>query len=334
MYYYSHRQNPRNRGLILGWGLFLALMLSACAGENSAPPPPSPTVGQLTPYWTSTPTPALQREASDSSLTPAPAATPLPTPTPLIYNIVKDDTLTSVAFRNGISLEDLLSANPGIDPNFLTIGMSITIPTAEGSLISLPLPTPIPVTLHSPICYPTSDGGLWCLVLVENNQPHSVENISALISLLTSSSANIPAQVAIPALNLLIPGQAIPLAAFFAPPIPEDALPRAELLTALPISADSKRYLDTGMEISNISIAQSQRQATVTGEVRLSEAGAPARHIYLAAAAYDADGNPIGFRKQEILVELAPGDVLPFDITVFSLGPPIANVEVLCEARP
>ena len=332
MYYYSHRRNSRGRFLILG--LFLALMLSACAGDYAALPPSSPTVGQLTPYWTSTPTPALQREAPDPGGTPSPTAVPLPTPTPVIYNIAKDDTLTSIAFRYGISLDDLLSANPGIDPNFLTIGISITIPTAEGSLISLPAPTPIPVKLDSPTCYPTTDGGLWCLILVENNQPHSVENISALISLQTPSGADIPAQVAIPPLNLLLPKQAIPLAAFFSPPVHKDAYPQVELLTVLPVSADSKRYLNTRVEISDIIIAQSQLQATITGQVVLSDESAQARQIYLAAAAYDAAGNPIGFRKWEILVDLSPGGVLPFDLTVFSLGPQIANVEVLCEARP
>ena len=37
---------------------------------------------------------------------------------------------------------------------------------------------------------------------------------------------------------------------------------------------------------------------------------------------------------EEVLRDIAPGETLSFEVTVFSLGPKISRVEVLVEARP
>ena len=63
-----------------------------------------------------------------------------------------------------------------------------------------------------------------------------------------------------------------------------------------------------------------------------AEAGPAA--VWVAASAYDAENNIVGIRKwvaddTEILEEQ-----VEFDFLVYSLGPPIASVEVLVEARP
>ena len=58
------------------------------------------------------------------------APTPTPAPTPIVYVIKKGDFLNKVAAAHGITLEELMAANPDIkDPNKIVEGQRITIPT-------------------------------------------------------------------------------------------------------------------------------------------------------------------------------------------------------------
>jgi len=73
------------------------------------------------------------------SPTPAPSRsiepTPTPAPTPTTYVIRAGDTLSKIATEHGLSLDQLLVANPDItDPNLIT----------EGQQIIIPAPTPEP----------------------------------------------------------------------------------------------------------------------------------------------------------------------------------------------
>lgn len=58
---------------------------------------------------------------------------PMPTPCPggNFYTIRAGDTLFAISRRFNVSLDDLLEANPGIDPNRLMIGQRICIPLPE-----------------------------------------------------------------------------------------------------------------------------------------------------------------------------------------------------------
>jgi nucleoid-associated protein YgaU len=57
------------------------------------------------------------------------APTPTPAPTPVVYIIKSGDTLSKIAVANGLTIEQLLEANPEIkDPNKIVVGNSIIIP--------------------------------------------------------------------------------------------------------------------------------------------------------------------------------------------------------------
>lgn len=45
-----------------------------------------------------------------------------------VYSIQSGDTLSAIASRFGVSLSDLMNANPGVNPNRLQIGQKIVIP--------------------------------------------------------------------------------------------------------------------------------------------------------------------------------------------------------------
>jgi hypothetical protein len=73
--------------------------------------------------------------ASPSASTAAVASaslepTPQPTPTPFTYTVVPKDTLTRIAKRFGVTVDQILAANPLItDANVLKIGDKLVIPT-------------------------------------------------------------------------------------------------------------------------------------------------------------------------------------------------------------
>jgi LysM repeat protein len=58
----------------------------------------------------------------------------VPAPTPVLYTIKKNDILSKIASAHGVTLEELLAANPQIkNPNKITEGQVITIPAPSGA---------------------------------------------------------------------------------------------------------------------------------------------------------------------------------------------------------
>jgi LysM repeat protein len=261
-----------------------------------------------------------------------------------LHTIAKGDTLLGIAIKYGLKLEDLQAANPEVDANLLVIGQALIIPLA-GVTTPTPIatPTPAPAALSAPHCYPAADGGLWCLLLARNEGPLALENLSAWVGLFSVSGEAQASQVAVSPLNLLPAGQAAPLAAYFSAPAPAEATPRAGLLTALTVPVSDTRYLTATLQIDALEIDASGLQATVEGQVKLPAGGPPAAVVWVAAVAYDAQEQPVGIRKWEAHAPcpapvegspMPPCGPVPFNLTVYSLGPAIARIEVLIEARP
>ena len=81
---------------------------------------------------------------SSPSLTPSPsrsiAPTPTPAPTPIVYVIQGGDTMSKIATEHGVTLDQLMAANPDIkDANKIVEGQQIIIPAPEPVV-----PDPIP----------------------------------------------------------------------------------------------------------------------------------------------------------------------------------------------
>jgi nucleoid-associated protein YgaU len=61
---------------------------------------------------------------------PSPTATPAPTPT--VYVVAKGDTMSGIAKRFGVTIDQILAANPQVkNPDKITIGDALTIPVPE-----------------------------------------------------------------------------------------------------------------------------------------------------------------------------------------------------------
>jgi len=62
----------------------------------------------------------------------------VPCPGGVYWIVEKEDTLWKIAQQLGLSLEAILEANPGLDPNNLRIGQRICIPEIQGNRGAIP----------------------------------------------------------------------------------------------------------------------------------------------------------------------------------------------------
>lgn len=308
----------------------LVLAASAC----SAPPAPSVT-STPTPRYELTPYQARTKTPSPAHITPA-TPTPLPsaTPTPQTHVVVKGQDMFGIALYYGVSLEALQTANPTVNPNFLSIGTSLVIP-GEGRptpTVANPTPTALPVQTLDPNCLPSQEGGLWCFVAVTNPGDGRLESLSARLRLASPAGEYREVEAYSP-LNLLEPGEQMPLAAYFSGPLPQEVQITGEILTALPVSDEDLRYLPARLEGIIFEVVSGGLSAEVSGEI-LVEGEAQAQTVWVVLTAYDAGGQVVGLRRWENEQPLLVGERLAFVAQVYSLGPVIARVEALVEARP
>jgi LysM repeat protein len=309
-------------------GVCAALGLAACSQNltNGVGGLPS-----LQPYHSSTPS-ATITPTLPGTATPLPS----PTPTPRLHDVVAGESFSVIAFNYGISIAALQAANPDINPSLITVGMTLVIPppSAENSGDDfIPSPTPVNVILSEPDCYPSLDGGVWCFVLVRNEQSSAVESIQVQILLAGTDGSGVASQTAISPLNVLPAGAEIALSAYFPPPMPQIFEAQASLIVSLPVPAGDTRYLQATAGEPVVSIIDGVT-AQISGSVILADPAAAAGQIWVAATAFDAAGRVVGVHRWESPSGLAAGQSLPFSMQVYSAGAPIENVEVLVEARP
>lgn len=316
--------------------VFLLLFaLSACApaaGLETGSVTPT-RAGELATY--SGPAPS-----TTPSPTNAATNTPLPTatPTPRTHVVKAKEDLWGIAWRYGITLEDLLTANPTVNPHFLSVGSELKIPAARYTptpdASHPPLPTPIGLVLADPYCYASHEGGLWCFTTTLNGQDFSVESLSTSIQLYDLTTGEIRSQTAYAPLDQVPPGGVMALAAYFPPPVPMKFEVTAQLLAALPVPPASGRFLAVQQPETNVEIAEDGKSALVSGYFKLSDPQAEGSRIAAAAIAYDDNDKVTGFRQWESREAFNGADRIEFEFTVYAAGAPIDRVVVLVEAYP
>src|SRR5512135_829679 len=93
---------------ILLCALMMTLLIAGCTVAQATETPAAPAVNiELTRFATSTLTPTMTNTPVD-----APTATlaPTQTPTPRAYAVKEKDTMSLIAFRNGLTLDELKAA--------------------------------------------------------------------------------------------------------------------------------------------------------------------------------------------------------------------------------
>jgi len=313
-----------------GLGLFF-FAVTACSNSQDGADIPSTQGFEIILYQT--PSPIAPDSAGTGVNTPTPP--PSPTPTPFKYSVVSGDTLLVIAARYNITLDQLLAANPEVDPYLLSIGEELIIPQSEseGGIASLGFPTPVPVEESEPSCYPTSSGGLWCIWSVRNSHSVPLENLSAEVSLFDFRGEKVAGQNTKALLNVLWPGDEIPLITFFEPPVPSWTDVQVQLASSLEVAGEGDRYLPGQVNNLQVQISENGLSAIVSGTTSLQGEGVSASEVWVALVAYDAKGEMIGSRRWEGGTLEAGGSATFFSL-IYSLGPPIDQVKALVEARP
>lgn len=305
----------------------MLLWVSACAPQAAtATQPPQ----ELRPYLTVTPS----ATAPTSLNVVGGAETALPSPTPFTYSIAPGDTLSQIAEKYGVSLDALIAANPGVDPNAMSVGGTLKIPSDQQNVSGQATPTPVPLPIEQAACHPVSDGGAWCFALVHNDSANVVENVTARLTLLDSKGQSIGDQTALLPLDIVAPGESLPLSVYFPPSVPIDARPQILLLTAESLLPGDQRYLEAQITNTLVTVDWSGLNAEVRGTATLPSDSKPAASVWVAAVAYDAAENVIGVRRWESSAGVGPGGTLSFAFTVSGVAGRIERVDFAVEARP
>lgn len=310
--------------------------LTACgAAEPQATAAPTGTrpAPAITPYLTNTPA------GGGVTATPAPTFTlpPLPTPTPYLHTIVENNTLIGIANYYGVTTEDLMVANPGIDPNFLTIGdqLVIPLPSFEGDAEQAAQAQAQTLALETgPVnCYRLRSEGWWCFFEVRNPLEQPAENITAMVRLFDANGQEVANQTTSGLVNVLRPGERLPLGVYFPPPVGAWSDVQGQLLSAAAANQVDTRYLPVTAEPVEITPLSDDRLGMdVSGSVQLP-ADSAAEYLWVLAVAYDADGTIVGLRRWEALSEQLAEGVVPFSFAIYSLGKPIDHIDLLTESR-
>jgi hypothetical protein len=322
--------------------LAASLLLSDCthlpATLSPAPTLAQPTrSGQLPPFIFST-----QPVTATPHILPSSTIQPTVTATPQTHIVKKGDSLFGIALQYGVAYEALLAANPDINPNIMSIGAVIIIPSTDQALVATdgaptfaPSSTALPVQVGPVECSPTREGGLWCVQVVTNPQDTALESVTALIRLSDPGSQSVLELPASLPLDRLMPGQSLPLSAYFPPPNPQSYTVSAPLITALP-NPDDGRYLAVHIEKQTVEIAEDGLSAAITAQIALDQPQASAGVIRVAAVAYDPSGHVIGLRRWQNTNDqtIQAGQMLPITLSIYSASARITQVMLAVEARP
>jgi LysM repeat protein len=257
-----------------------------------------------------------------------------PTSTPFKHVVVQNETLLGIAALYGVSLDNLMAVNPGLDPFVLSIGQELLVPGPEGTPIGslIPTSTPIPLALQPPTCYRRPSNGVWCIAGIHNPTSQDLENLVVEIRLLDASGNIVQSAQVFPPLNRLPPGETMPVAAAFPDPGPEGGS-----VSALVLSVIAAREAETRFHAPEIVQTADERQEgglswLVRGTIEAGAGNPPTNRTLVLLTAFDDDDRVVGYAVWEAEPMLEPGEARDFAVRVFSLGPEIARVELMAES--
>ncbi|MBL7063016.1 MAG: LysM peptidoglycan-binding domain-containing protein [Anaerolineae bacterium] len=302
--------------------LAMALMTLTACGEVITPQPTVVTPSTIASAPTSAlaaSTPTFHPTATAPLLPLAATATPTITPTPVTHVIQEGETLLSIAYEYGVSLQALQAANDIENPLLLQIGQELVIPigeeTTETTLgLLLPTPTPLPFSAQAVAFYETPVGGLECLGEITNTTALTLTNVLVRVTLHDDTGAALMAGDALAAVDLIPPGSRSPFRILFTAPPTTWASPQVTIIRGEAAGALAAAYVP--ITVTEVESQPSGSQFQVSGIVRNDSAEQAAGHVSVIVTTYDAQGLVTGFRQGTVETEgpLAPGATAPFTL--------------------
>jgi len=307
----------------------IILILAACvpSGQLSLPSsaftstPVTPTLAlTTTPTNTQTPTPLLT-----STLLPS------PTSTPRVHTIKAGETLLGIAWFYNVSLDELKSLNPDVNPNIMIVGTDLVIPVSTLPPTNLtPEPTPVQLPLEGLNCLMDSEEGAWCFVWVNNSSSESFENVTVNFNLADMQASQVIARQATSPLNLLLAGEKKPLAVYFPPVVPMPYQKSAQFNSAIPYNPESGRYLSVKVNVTSENSGLDGQLLTISGTFSTEE---PVSSVIIVAVAVDDQENIIGLRRWQSPLS-QPSDQGDFQLELAAVSGSIAEYILFSEAQP
>ncbi len=287
--------------------------------------------------FTSTPeTPTLPPTLTATiTLTPTPrlTVTPLPSPTstPRVHSIKLGETLLGIAWFYNVSLDELKSLNPDVNPNAMVVGTDLFIPVATLPPTDLtPEPTPIQLPLEGLNCLPDAAGGAWCFVWVNNTSSESYENVTIGFNLADLQASQVFSNQSTAPLNILMSGDKLPVAIYFTDPVPQPFQKSAQFVSAIPYNPASGRYLSVKVEVDSEEATLDNQLITLRGKYTVD---GEASMVTIVAVALDEQENLIGMRRWQSSLTKPVGDG-EFQIELAAVSGEISEYSLFAEAQP
>jgi len=301
-------------------GAFLAatlMMLTTCGGKVVTPQPTSvmPLVSTSTP----TPTPTLRPTATAPFLPPVATATSTITPTPIAHVVQEGETLLSIAYEYGVSVQALQAVNGIENPLLLQVGQRLIIPIGEEATeitpgLLLPTPTPLPFDVQGVAFYETPVGSLECLGEVVNTTAFTLTNVLVRVTLYDDAGEALMTGDAFAAVDLIPPGSRSPFCVLFTVPPSAWASPQVTIVRGEAAGALATSYVP--VTVTEVEGLPSGSQFQVSGVVQNTSTEQTTGSVSVIVTTYDAQGLVTGFRQGRVEGEgtLAPGATAPFSL--------------------
>lgn len=313
--------------LITSFLFGLLFLTSACTGQTQLMLTPTGDVFlPATPTQTASLTPTHNKTEQP---TKTPTTLPSPTPTPRVHEVKRGETLGGIAWSYGVSLDALLALNPEVNVRAMSVGTKLLIPYQTVTPANqTPVPTAVMMPLNGLNCVSVSDGGIWCFMTVENIGDSVIESISVNVNIADLEANQVFARTGFAPLNLLRPGDSMPVGVYFPPTMPAPFQYSAQFVSAIPVDDPGSRYVSVTLSEVKTVINPDGSFASVSGKIGLADSGSQLRVV---AAAYDAEGLLIGLRRWQL--EEAQKQTGEFNFQVYAVEGIIDRVEVLAEAQ-
>lgn len=309
--------------------VFVFFLLVGCTPtDNIDSPTPSPSQTSTlqpdtaTPILEPSPTPAL-------TTTPVILVSPTPTATPILYQVISGDTLIEIANQYGLDTEELILANPSINPNLLTVGVTLTIPLTVENSIQTPIGT-VDIELANLDCYNQDIGSTWCLASLANNQSTSYVNVSGSLSTLDQQGNLIESVPASTPIFYFPPNSVMPFGFYFPNGKADETQYSLVINTGTELSPDIDDVLWTELMIDNPTTTQNDTAFRL--DFSIPEIPLTAETIHVLGYLLDTNGKIIGYRNIEIP---APSDTstITDSLFIYSLGPMSEEYRIFAFAK-
>jgi LysM repeat protein len=311
------------------------MALTAC-GEVVTPQPTVDTAPAGTPP--PAPTPTLRLTATAPLTPPAPTGTPTLAPTPIVHVVQEGETLLSIAFDYGVSLQALQTANGIENPQFLQVGQRLTIPTGDEETgttpgLLLPTPTPLPFGVRGVAFYETPVGSLWCLGEIVNTTESTLTNVQVRVMLFDAAGERLTEADAFAAVDIIPPGERSPFGILFTTPPPGWTSPQVAIVRGEAAGALADSYVP--IAVTEAEGQPSGSQLRMRGVVQNSSAEQTAGSVSVIVTTYDVEGLVTGFRQGAVELEgaLTPGTTAPFTLLFTFHGDAPSDYHVIALGR-